>query len=122
MRLLCVGGANREKGDHVEQQIPLSETARADDPTRDELRNDGASEITSDLAYRRLGIVNVAFFGAPHAGDREWVLIDAGVFGTKSLIMDTAAARFGENARPAAIILTHGHFDHVGVLEELVSE
>ncbi|HTN62356.1 MAG TPA: MBL fold metallo-hydrolase [Devosia sp.] len=30
-----------------------------------------------------------------------------------------AAAWFGEGARPAAIIQTHGHFDHVGTLEEL---
>src|SRR4051794_1282105 len=67
-------------------------------------------------------IVNVMFFGAAGAGDRNWVLIDAGLFGTKGLIMRAAANRFGKQARPSGIVLTHGHFDHVGVLEELAEE
>jgi glyoxylase-like metal-dependent hydrolase (beta-lactamase superfamily II) len=33
--------------------------------------------------------------------------------------MDAAARRFGAGARPAAIVLTHGHFDHVGALATL---
>jgi len=99
------------------QQIPLDQSARADAGTRD----DAVHEIAPDLAYRRLAIVNVVFVGERDAGDRGWVLIDAGLFGTKSLIESAAAERFGENARPAAIVMTHGHFDHVGVLEELAS-
>jgi glyoxylase-like metal-dependent hydrolase (beta-lactamase superfamily II) len=110
------------EGHVMGQQIPISEAARADDSARDEARNDGTIEFAPDLAYRRLGIVNVIFFGAPHAGDRNWVLIDAGLFGTKTLIRNAADARFGKGARPAAIVLTHGHFDHVGVLEDLAAE
>lgn len=70
-----------------------------------------------DLAYQRLALVNVIYYGAP--GDRQWVLIDAGLPGTAGLIVNAAAQRFGANARPAAIILTHGHFDHVGALKTL---
>lgn len=70
-----------------------------------------------DLAYQRLAIVNVIYYGAP--GDRQWVLIDAGLPGTAGLIINAAEQRFGANARPAAIILTHGHFDHVGALKTL---
>jgi glyoxylase-like metal-dependent hydrolase (beta-lactamase superfamily II) len=44
------------------------------------------------------------------------------VSGTVSLIQKAAEGRFGENARPAAIIMTHGHFDHVGALRELAAE
>src|SRR5688572_13285645 len=103
----------------MSHQLSLDPRSRADDPERDGARGDGTREVAPDLAYRRLGIVNVAFFGQPGAGDRNWVLIDAGVFGTMRLITGAAAERFGEGAPPAAIILTHGHFDRVGVLEDL---
>jgi glyoxylase-like metal-dependent hydrolase (beta-lactamase superfamily II) len=104
------------------QQIPLDPSARADDPLRDSGRGDGTLEIASDLAYRRLAIVNVVFYGRPGAGDREWVLIDAGVFGTKGFIQAGAAKRFAPSSRPAAIILTHGHFDHIGALTDLIAD
>jgi len=103
-------------------QVHLDPSARADDPARDKERHDGTLQIAPDLAYRRLAILNVVFFGRPGAGDRTWVLVDAGVFGTKALIKSAASERFGPNSRPAAIMLTHGHFDHVGALEDLASE
>jgi len=77
---------------------------------------------TPDLASRRLGIVNVVFAGAPGAGDRGWVLIDAGIIGTISTLVASAKARFGADARPAAIVMTHGHFDHVGGLPDLAEQ
>lgn len=103
-------------------QIPLSEDSSAIDPALDALRNDHTHEIAPDLAYRRLGIVNVVFWGRPGAGDREWVLIDTGLIGTKGFIRSAAAERFGRDSRPAAIVMTHGHFDHVGALEDLAEE
>ena len=101
------------------QQIPVDPDARADDPKRDAALGGAAHEIASDLAYQRLLLVNVVFVGLPGAGDRGWVLIDAGVPGTRHSIEAAAEARFGTGARPAAIVMTHGHFDHVGVLEDL---
>jgi len=99
-------------------QVPLGAENRATEVDRD----DGTHEVTPDVAYLRTMIVNVVFYGLASAGDRNWTLIDAGVIGSKALIKSAAAKRFGETARPSAIVMTHGHFDHVGVLEDLASE
>ena len=101
------------------QQIPISPDARADDPQADDARHDGVHEVTFDVAYKRLAIVNVAFYGLAGAGDRQWVLIDAALPGTAGQIAHAAAERFGPDVRPAAIVMTHGHFDHVSALKEL---
>ena len=37
-------------------------------------------------------------------------------------IRSAAQTRFGGTGRPSAIVLTHGHFDHVGPLETLAKE
>jgi glyoxylase-like metal-dependent hydrolase (beta-lactamase superfamily II) len=100
-------------------QIPLNPAGRADDPKADAARDDGTHEIAPDLAYKRLAMVNVVYYGTPDAGNGNWVLIDAGLPGTAGKIADAAEERFGEESCPAAILLTHGHIDHVGALEDL---
>jgi glyoxylase-like metal-dependent hydrolase (beta-lactamase superfamily II) len=66
-----------------------------------------------------LSIVNAYLIGPPGAPDRGWVLVDAGLSTSRAAIVAEAAAAFGPESRPAAIILTHGHFDHVGSLQAL---
>ena len=78
-------------------------------------------EVAPDLAWLRTGIVNVAFLGHPDAGDRGWVLVDAGLPGFAGTIARAAEHRFG-GSRPSGIVLTHGHFDHVGALKDLAEQ
>src|SRR5918993_1238597 len=51
--------------------------------------------------------------------NNTWVLIDAGLKTAYPKIKAMAAQLFGADSKPAAILLTHGHFDHVGALKML---
>jgi len=73
-------------------------------------------EIAPNVAALPLSIENVYFVGAP---GRPWVLVDAGTPGTAGRIQAAARARYGAKARPEAILLTHGHTDHVGSAQAL---
>ncbi len=52
----------------------------------------------------------------------KWVLVDTGLKTSAPKIKKMAAKLFGEDSKPEAIILTHGHFDHVGSLTTLAEE
>lgn len=52
----------------------------------------------------------------------EWVLIDAGLKTSAPKIKRMASVIFGEGSKPQCIILTHGHFDHVGSVQQLAEE
>ena len=46
-----------------------------------------------------------------------WVLVDAGLPGSADKVREAARQLFGPDVPPAAIVLTHAHFDHVGALD-----
>ncbi|THU35865.1 MBL fold metallo-hydrolase [Niastella caeni] len=68
----------------------------------------------------RDAFVNVYFIH--NAVEKKWILVDAGLKRTASKIKQLADSLFWPESTPAAIILTHGHFDHVGSVLELARE
>ena len=76
------------------------------------------TEVLPDLYSYTIQIVNIVLVG--HPAEKEFVLIDTGMPYSADKIISETEKRFGANNRPKAIILTHGHFDHVGSIIELV--
>ncbi len=72
-------------------------------------------DVAPDLIRMRYLFANLYLWGTRDG----WVLIDAGVKGCADDIVKVAEERFGEGTVPQAIVLTHGHFDHVGAFPEL---
>lgn len=72
-------------------------------------------QVIPDVMRLRILFVNAYFCGS----SESWVLVDAGLQGSAGYIKRAAEACFGKGARPEAIVLTHGHFDHVGALPDL---
>lgn len=82
----------------------------------------GGTEKTlrKDVNYLVDQIVNVIFVGEEKSSN--WILIDTGMPKSSSNIIEAAEKRFGKNSKPKAIILTHGHFDHVGGIVDLINK
>jgi glyoxylase-like metal-dependent hydrolase (beta-lactamase superfamily II) len=51
----------------------------------------------------------------------SWTLVDAGLRGYDRTIREAAAEFIRSDAPPEAIVLTHGHFDHIGSLDALLA-
>jgi glyoxylase-like metal-dependent hydrolase (beta-lactamase superfamily II) len=89
------------------------------EPKAEPKRRTWPNRLAPDLAILRTVIVNLYLYGRPGAPSGSWVLIDTGMPGSASRIIRAAEEWIGPGARPAAIILTHGHFDHVGSVQAL---
>jgi glyoxylase-like metal-dependent hydrolase (beta-lactamase superfamily II) len=64
--------------------------------------------------------VNVFIIQDPET--QNWVLVDAGLKLTARHIHKLADEVIGHNIKPVAIVMTHGHFDHRGSLQQLADE
>jgi len=73
------------------------------------------TEIADGVYSMKVLMVNLGFIRS----ERGWVLVDAALPGSQASIKAAAEKLF--KGPPEAIILTHGHFDHVGALADLIS-
>lgn len=80
------------------------------------MRNGKTREVASDVFVYSNQIVNVGLIG----NRDRWVLVDAGMPRSAERIRKAAETCFGRRPSPEAILLTHGHFDHVGSLMTLL--
>lgn len=70
----------------------------------------------------RIKDVFVNMYLIHNPSENKWVLVDAGLKTSANKIRKVANHLFWPESRPAAIILTHAHFDHVGSLRKLADE
>jgi glyoxylase-like metal-dependent hydrolase (beta-lactamase superfamily II) len=80
--------------------------------------SDADGLVAAGVHGLRVVMVNV-YAVADSAG--SWVLIDAGLYFSARRIKGWATDRFGATP-PTCIVLTHGHFDHIGALRQLADE
>ncbi|HLY20023.1 MAG TPA: MBL fold metallo-hydrolase [Bryobacteraceae bacterium] len=73
-------------------------------------------ELTPGVARLKTLMANIYLIGSPGG---PWVLVDTGTPGNAARIRQAARERFGSDAPPTAILLTHGHRDHSGSAREL---
>ncbi|MFD2924390.1 MBL fold metallo-hydrolase [Halobacillus naozhouensis] len=78
-----------------------------------------AEQVLDDLAFYRTLIANVVFIGKKES--KDWILVDCGVAHYGKRIIEAAEKRFGSHP-PKAIILTHGHFDHIGSAKQIAKQ
>jgi glyoxylase-like metal-dependent hydrolase (beta-lactamase superfamily II) len=82
------------------------------------LTNGLVQQVAEGVFFYTVQIVNIAMIRT----NNGFVLIDTGMPESEEKIFEIVEEIFGENAKPEAIILTHGHFDHVGSIEELLTQ
>lgn len=75
-----------------------------------------SEEVLPDILILRFTVVNAFFIGKPK---ETWALVDTGLENSYDFIIRKSEGRFGKDSRPGSIILTHGHFDHVGSVMKL---
>lgn len=76
-------------------------------------------QVTEDIFLLKFTIVNLYIVGKPTGKNSKWILVDTGLSHSSKAILEEAHKLYGESCPPQAIILTHGHFDHVGSVIEL---
>lgn len=76
-------------------------------------------QVTPDILVLQFRVVNAYIVSYLENNSDKWVLVDTGLENSAEFIIKCAIKKFGENSKPEAMILTHGHFDHVDFVKKL---
>lgn len=85
-------------------------------------KNTGSSyfEVAPGVWGMKIVFVNIYMIASGDPDSKKWVLVDAGLPNSAHKIQEMADELFGAGTKPENIILTHGHFDHRGSLQDLL--
>lgn len=75
-----------------------------------------SQEVLPDLLLMNFTVVNACLVGTSD----NYILVDTGLENSADFILQCVESKFGKKSKPKAIILTHGHFDHVGSVKKLL--
>lgn len=77
-------------------------------------------QVAQGVWGMKLFFVNIYMIANRRGIRQGWTLVDTGPKGSAGKIIAMAEALFGVGTQPLAIVLTHGHPDHAGSVEELL--
>lgn len=84
--------------------------------------SDEIEPVAAGVRHLKIIFVNAYFVDTPENSPDSWVLVDTGIPLSGGRIKSFAEKLYGASAKPTAIILTHGHFDHAGAALSLAAE
>ncbi|MDQ3181154.1 MAG: MBL fold metallo-hydrolase [Acidobacteriota bacterium] len=72
------------------------------------------SKVADGIFHTKIIFVNAYFVETPENTPGSFVIIDTGLPFAATRVKHAVENRYGAGAKPTAIVLTHGHFDHAG--------
>jgi glyoxylase-like metal-dependent hydrolase (beta-lactamase superfamily II) len=84
--------------------------------------NTDLSKMANGVFHTKIIFVNSYFVDTPDNATGSFVLVDTGMPYAAGKIRRAVENRYGAGAKPTAIVLTHGHFDHAGSALALAEE
>jgi len=88
----------------------------------EDLKNTNSSyfNVAPGVWGMKIVFVNIYMIASGNSESKKWVLVDTGLPNATHKIKAMAEELFGQGTKPENIILTHGHFDHIGSLQDLL--